>query len=132
MHDRPTADELLAALESWLTDQLMPSVQGAAQYNARVAANVVRTVRREMQHEERQVDEEWRGLGHVLGQQERPPTLFATKEALRERNVELSERIRNGEADSGRMRDLVLAHLRDVVHAKLEVPNPRWLEPDTQ
>lgn len=131
MHDRPTADELLAALESWLSEQLMPSVQGAAQYNARVAANVVRTVRRELQHEERQIDEEWRGLDHILGAQERPPTLFATKEALRVRNTELSERIRNGDADAGRMRELVLAHLRDVVHAKLEVANPRWLEADT-
>jgi hypothetical protein len=130
MHDRPTADELLAALESWLTDQLMPSVQGANQYNARVAANVVRTVRRELQNDERQIDQEWRGLDHIFGSQEPAATIFARKEALRERNADLSDRIRNGEADAGRIRDLVLAHLRDVVHAKLEASNPRWLEPD--
>ena len=130
MHDRPTADELLAALESWLADQLMPSVQGANQYNARVAANVVRTVRRELQNEEQALDQEWRSFDMILGAQDRPPTIAALKQALRERNDELSERIRNGEADAGQTRELVLAHLRDVVHAKLSASNPRWLEPD--
>lgn len=106
----------------------MPSVQGAAQYNARVAANVVRTVRRELQHEEQALDEEWRGLDLILGAQERPRTLALTKQALLDRNGELCERIRDGDADAGGFRELTLAHVRDVVHAKLEASNPRWVE----
>jgi len=132
VHDRPTYDELLAAVESWLNDQLMPSVQGAAQYNARVATNVIRTVRRELQAEEQALAQEWRGLDLLLGPQERPSTMALTKQALHERNAELSERIRAGDADRGRFRELTIAHLRDVVHAKLAAANPRWVEEDSE
>lgn len=130
MHDRPTADELLRAVELLLDEQLIPTLDGAGQYNARVAANVIRTVRRELQLGERQVDAEWQGLDIVLGPEQRPPTLAATKQALVERNRALCDRIRDGDADAvgGRFRELVLAHVRDVVHGKLEVSNPKWLE----
>jgi hypothetical protein len=127
MHDRPTVDELLRAVEALLDEQLVPTLDGARKYNARVASNVIKTVRRELQHDERQIDAEWRGLDIVLGAQARPATVDATKRALVERNEELSERIRAGDADAGAFRELVLAHVRDVVHAKLEVSNPRWV-----
>jgi hypothetical protein len=127
MHDRPTADELLRAVELLLDEQLVPSLEGSRKYNARVAANVVRIVRRELQHEERQLDAEWRGLDIVLGPAERPTTATALRQALAERNRELSERIRAGDADAGRFRELVLAHVRDTVHAKLEVSDPGWI-----
>ena len=127
MHDRPTVDELLRAVELLLDEQLVPSLEGSRKYNARVAANVIRIVRRELQHEERQLDTEWRGLEHVLGPAERPSTLHALRQALVERNRELSERIRAGDADDGRFRELVLAHVRDTVHAKLEVADPGWI-----
>lgn len=128
MHDRPTVDELLRAVELLLDEQLVPSLDGARKYNARVAANVIRTVRRELQHEERQLDAEWRGLDIVLGPAQRPPTFHSLRRALLERNAELSERIREGDADAGAFRELVLAHVRDTVHAKLEVSDPVWLD----
>lgn len=127
MHDRPTADELLRAVELLLDQQLVPALEGARKYNARVAANVVRTVRRELQHEERQLDSEWRGLDILLGPALRPATLAATRQQLIERNRELAERIRAGDADAGRFRELAFAHVRDTVHAKLEVSDPGWL-----
>ncbi len=126
MHDRPTADELLRAVEVLLDEQLVPALEGARKYNTRVAANVIRIVRRELQLEERQLDAEWRGLDVVLGPAERPGSLEATRQMLRARNEELSERIRAGDADSGRFRDVVLAHVRDTIHAKLEVSDPGW------
>ncbi len=128
MHDRPTADELLRAVELLLDDQLVPALDGAAKYNARVAANVIRTVRRELQHEGRQLDAEWRGLDLVLGAEARPPGATPMRQKLHERNEELSERIRSGDADEGRFRELVLAHVRDTIHAKLEVSNPGWID----
>ena len=67
MHDRPTVDELLRAVEVLLDEQLVPSLDGARKYNARVAANVIKIVRRELASEERQLDAEWRGLDVVLG-----------------------------------------------------------------
>jgi hypothetical protein len=128
MHDRPTTDELLRAVELLLDEQLVPTLDGARKYNARVAANVIRIVRRELQHEERQLDAEWRGLDLVLGPEHRPPGLEATRRELLTRNEELSERIRAGDADEGRFRAMVLAHVRDVVHAKLEVSDPGWVQ----
>lgn len=127
MHDRPTVDELLRAVEALLDEQLVPSLDGARKYNARVASNVVKMVRRELQHDEAQIDAEWRGLDVVLGRVERPATMASTRVALAERSEELSQRIREGDADTGEFREMVVAHLRDVVHAKLEVSNPGWV-----
>ena len=127
MHDRPTVDELLRAVEILLDEQLVPSLEGSRKYNARVAANVIRIARRELGQEEAQLDAEWRGLDLLLGSVARPASLALTKQQLIERNRELSERIREGDADAGRFRELVLAHVRDTVHAKMEVSNPEWL-----
>jgi hypothetical protein len=129
MQDRPTLDELLRGVEL-LLDEYVKTLAGAGQYNARVAGNVVRTVRRELQHEELQLEQEWAGLDEVLGPAERPAGQAALREAIRQRTAELSERIRAGEADGGEWRRLVVAHVRDTVRAKLEVANPRWLEAD--
>jgi hypothetical protein len=128
MQDRPTIDELLRAVEVLLEEQLMPTLEGARGYNARVAANVIKTVRRELRLEEEQLAREWAGLDVVLGTESRPGGAEATKQALFGRNQQLSERIRTGDADSGEWRRLVVAHLRDVTHAKLEVANPKWLQ----
>lgn len=127
MHDRPTVEELLRAVQTLLDEQLVPALSGAAKYNARVAANVVGIVRRELRDDERALDAEWRGLDYVLGVEARPVTLDATRRGLLERNGELSERIRAGDADAGEFRTLALAHLRDVTHAKLEASNPEWI-----
>ncbi len=127
MQDRPTVDELLRAVEILLDEQLVPTLDGSRKYNARVAANVIRTVRRELQNEERQLDTEWRGLDVLLGPAERPATLHATRQQLIERNRELADRIREGDADAGHFRELTIAHVRDTVHAKLEVSDPGWL-----
>ena len=126
MHDRPTVDELLRAVAALLDEQLVPSLDGARKYNARVASNVVKMVRRELQRDETQVDAEWRGLDVVLGHVDRPTTMGSTRVALAERNEELSQRIRDGDADAGDFRELVVAHVRDAVHAKLAVSNPGW------
>ena len=128
MHDRPTVDEMLRAVETLFDEQLIPALQGAPQYNARVAANVVRTVRRELQHEEAQLEQEWAGLEALLGRAEKPEGLQSLRIAIAERNGELSERIRAGDADDGEWRRSVFAHVRDTVQAKLEVANPKWLE----
>ncbi len=127
MHDRPTVDELLRAVELLLDEQFVPTLDGSRKYNARVASNVIRIVRRELQHEEQQLDAEWRGLDVVLGASARPGSLSATKQQLVDRNRELSERISEGDADAGHFRELVIAHVRDTVHAKMEVSNPEWL-----
>lgn len=128
MQDRPTYDELLAAVERFLDDEVVAKHEGALRYQGRVAANVVRIVRRELQHEDEQLAREWAGLDALLGAADRPDGRAALREALAQRNEELCARIRDGDADAGPFRDAVLAHVRQVVRDKLLVTNPGWVE----
>lgn len=128
MQDRPTVDELLRAVEALFDEQLIPTLTGSRQYNSRVAANVIRTVRRELRDEESALNEEWAGLDVVLGPAEKPSSSRALQIRITERTQELSDRIRAGDADGGEWRRLVANHLRAVVHAKLSASNPGWIE----
>lgn len=130
MQDRPTVDELLRAVEALFDEQLVPTLTGSRQYNCRVAANVIRMVRRELGEEEQALKQEWASLDILLGASELPSSQQTLRLRIGERTEELSERIRAGDADEGEWRGLVAGHLRGVVHAKLAASNPRWLEQD--
>ena len=127
MQDRPNYDELLEAVASFLTSDVMPNSTGRTNFHARVAANVVEMVRRELATQERDLPGEWAGLDALLGMEDRPSTLAELRARLHARNTELAARIREGQADSGAFRDAVLTHLRRVTREKLAVTNPGWL-----
>ena len=129
MQDRPSYDELLAAVERFLRDDVMANSEGARRFYARVAANVLGIVRRELEHEDEQLDREWAGLDRLLGPAERPDRRAALRDALARRAAELCERIRAGDADAAPFRAAVVAHVRQTVRDKLLVTNPGWLEP---
>ena len=124
MQDRPTADELLALIEVFLDEEIVPNVEGARGFHARVAANAIRIVRRELAGQEKDLDAEWRGLDDVLGEAVPPPGYGAMAKAIAERNAELCERIRAGRGDSADVRE----HVRRTVAAKLRATDPRLLE----
>ncbi len=128
MQDRPTAVELLKAVERFLDDEIVPNTQGTRQFHARVAANVMRILAREWEQEEEQLDAEWAGLDELLGAEPRPPSRRSLRDAIARRTAILCERIRAGEADEGPFREQVLAHVRRTVRDKLLVNNPGWLE----
>lgn len=124
MQDRPTIDELLEAVAGYLRDDVMPNTQGRLSFHARVSMNVLEMLRRELAMMEEHLAREWDGLDHLLGVAPMPPGLEVTRKALLERNEQLCERIRAGEADSGPWRVSVLQHLRRVTLDKLDVSNP--------
>ena len=126
MQDRPTYDELLAAVERFLDEEIIANSEGARRFYARVAANVLRTVRRELAQEDEQLAREWAGLDELVGADERPEDRSALREALAARSEALCERIRRGDADAPPFRDAVLAHVRQTVRDKLLVTNPGW------
>jgi hypothetical protein len=132
MQDRPTYDELLAAVERFLDDEVVAKGEGGQRFYGRVAANTIRIVRRELEREDEALDREWAGLDALLGPSERPATRTALREALAGRSAELSERIRAGDADAPPFRDAVLAHVRQTVRDKLLVTNPGWLGEEPQ
>ncbi len=128
MQDRPDHDELLAAVERFLDDEVVAKSEGSLRYTGRVAANVVRIVRRELAQEEEHLDHEWQSLATLLGDAPRPRGREAVRAVLVQRNEELAERIRSGDADEGDYRDDVMKHLRQTMRDKLTVTNPGWLE----
>ncbi len=48
-HGRPTASELLEAVREFLTGQVMPAATGQLAFHARVAANILGIVARELE-----------------------------------------------------------------------------------
>jgi hypothetical protein len=127
MQDRPTYEELLAAIERFLDQEVVPNLEGARGFHARVAANAIRAVRRELTAEDDQLAAEWAGLDALLGPAGRPTGRAALRQGIPARNAELCERIRRGEADAGAFAGQVREHVRRTVRDKLLVSDPRWL-----
>ncbi|MCH7617272.1 MAG: hypothetical protein J4O14_09555 [Chloroflexi bacterium] len=128
MQDRPTYDELLAAVEHFLDTEIVPNVPGSRGFHARVAANAIRIIRRELSNEEDQLAAEWSGLDAVLGPAERPAGRKQLRTALLERNEALCTLIRSGDADDGEAARKVLEHVQRTVRDKLTVSDPALLE----
>jgi hypothetical protein len=103
----------------------VPVLDGPRRYHARVAANVVAIVAREIETEEAQLQAEWERLGALLGlREDRPGARDRLREAVGVRTQALAERIRRGDADQGAWRAELIAHLRRTVADKLAVSRP--------
>jgi len=125
VNDRPTGAELLRAVERFLEQEVVPQLDGVRRYHARVAANVVAIVAREIETEEAQLLSEWERLGALLElREQRPDARDALRDAVRARSQALAERIRRGDADAGTWRAELIAHLRRTVADKLAVSRP--------
>lgn len=122
MNDRPTATELLEAVGRFLADEAVPGLEGHLKYQARVAANVVRIVARELATDDRHTTGEWERTSALLEDDSPlPDSSDARKAGLLARNEALVGRIRAGDADEGPWRHALIAHLRQTTADKLEV-----------
>ena len=130
MQDRPTALELIAATREFLETEVMPALDPRRSFHARVAANVLAIVGRELAGEEDGLVTEWRGLAALLGVSgEQPAGTAALRDSVRAMTTDLADRIRRGDADDGPFAAAVRAHVRAVVTEQLRVANPRYVEP---
>ncbi len=127
MQDRPTYSELLEAVQHFIEDDVVAALEGPKKFHARVAANVLSIVRRELDSEDLQLRVEWESLDAVLGAAPIPGDLRAMRKALKKRVEHLCARIRDGDADVGAWRHLVMKHVRQTVVDKLAVANPKYL-----
>jgi hypothetical protein len=109
-HDVPTVEQLVEAVREWLERDVMTSTEGRLQFHARVAANMLAMVERELEL----------GPAQAAAHQARLAALGVTDDA------ELAARIRAGDFDDryDEVRAVVLATVRD----KLAVANPRHLD----
>ncbi len=125
MNDHPTSVALLRAVERFLQKDVVPNLSGPRRYHARVAANVVAIVAREIETEERHLRGESERLGSLLEIDGAAPLeREARRDRVRDLSQTLAERIRAGDADAEPWRRRVLAHLRQTVSDKLDVARP--------
>jgi Domain of unknown function (DUF6285) len=109
LYGRPTAAELVAAVADFLDSDVRDATDGQVSFHARVAANVLRTVERELlDRTAGQVNTALNGLG------------FADE-------TQLAAAIRAGELD-GRAGE-VLPCLRTLVRHRLTIAHPGYDEP---
>lgn len=109
-HDRPTADELLHAVEEFVAGDAACASDGRRRFNLRVAANALGIVRRQLRLGEEQ------GQAHAA----RLERLGMGDDA------ELAAAIRSGALDD--RHEEVLEVVRESVRAKLAVANPRYAD----
>jgi hypothetical protein len=128
MQDRPDARELLEAVRAFLEEHVVPSLEGTRQFHARVAANVLAIVGRELVHGDEALRVERRRLVALLGAADvgEPTAAGALATEVQALNARLAERIRDGDADDGPWRSLLLAHLRTTAAERLAIANPKY------
>ena len=125
MNDQPTAEMLLRAVERFLERDVVPQLEGVGRFHARVAANVVAMVAREIETDAEHARGEWERLAELLEiEGPLPEARDDRAAALRQRNQVLVDCIRAGDADTGEFRRRVLSHLRQTVDDKMAVSRP--------
>ena len=116
--DRPTAIELLDAVRDFLIEEAMPGLERGPAFHARVAANALAIVARELA-----LAPQSDAAEHT-----RLRTLCARDGTLADLNAALAQAIRAGQFDDDAQ--ALLAHLRQTAREKLLIANPRYLEED--
>lgn len=114
MHDTPAPADLLDAVACFLREQAAPQLQGQAAFHARVAANALDIVRRQLALAPPAELEEQARLSRLLGVQGSVPEL----------NVLLCQRIAAGTVDFDTPG--LMAHLWQVTLQKLAVDQPGY------
>ncbi len=128
MQDRPTASELLTAVQRFLEEEVVPALSGRTQFLARVAANAVGIVRREIELEEDNLRREWERLAALYSDCDAPPQNTAElRQLVRAYTERLCEEIRNGGPSSPERRKAIHDHVRETVADKLRISDPRFL-----
>lgn len=118
MQNEPDAADLLAIVAEVLADEVVPKLTGATQHHARVAANLVAIVERELRIADDNDAHEWERLRGLLGDT-CPDDLRAARAAL-----DTSLRAGLGD-DPGRFTE-IWSDLLDAVRRDLAVCKPGY------
>lgn len=124
MQDRPTAVELLDALEAFMRDRAANARDRWERFQFQVAANSLGILGREAELEDDLMRDEWAGLDDILGPEPIPPGRHAFARRLEERNEALASAIRRGAFDEDG-EDRLVRHLLETVVNKVRIASPR-------
>lgn len=111
----PDAATLLKAAISYLEGELLPELSGYHRFKVRVTANVLATIKREL---ELQAD-------HEIVENHRLVALLGHQDELPELNRELTEKIKTGaiKLDNPEL----IRHIRHSLRETLAINNPKWI-----
>ena len=131
---RPTAPEMLEAVRTFLTDELLPTLDGRLRFHTRVAANALETIERELADGPAASAAERQRLLAILGGPagglddtgDRSDDTDVGGASVDVLSRELAGRIRAGTIDIDD--PLLLDHLTRTAGADVAIANPRWLE----
>ncbi len=112
--NRPTRDELLEAVVEFIEKRVIPKLDKHTAFHARVAANVLGILRRELAQGPGLDAEEYERLRNLLGRQG----------SLVELNEELCRKIRSGEMDS--RNEALMEHLFLTTMGKVSIDQPTY------
>jgi hypothetical protein len=114
VYDQPAIRELVAIVREFLERQAMPALEGRVAFHARVAANALGIVERELEQ----------GAAADEAERERLRALLGTDGSLDALNRELCRRLRSGDLTPETVG--LVDHLRATTLAKLAVDQPRY------
>ncbi len=114
MQDQPTAAELVEAVRDFIQNVAMPQLQARDAFHARVAANALGIVHRELEIAPQDNSEELQRIRELLD----------TDGSLEDLNRELCTRIRKGEIDLDTPG--LLRHLNKTTLTKLAIDQPKY------
>jgi hypothetical protein len=128
MQDRPTANELLAAVREHLERAIVPQItEPRLKFQTLVCMNAIGIVERELLMGETLATAEWASLSSLLGEPaDAPPTNAERAEAVTARTRQLCNQIRAGSWDDPERKKALFTHVRATVKTKLFVANPRY------
>lgn len=119
--DRASAEELLAGVEKFLRQDVLPQLSGSSVYKCRVAANMLGIVQRELAQGPGADKSELEGLEALLGRRSEKDDM---QEALDDLNQELCAKIRSGELND--QHEAVAAHTLRTLMDKVGIANPKY------
>ena len=127
MQDRPTAEELLEAIEEFLRDCSKNEANRFLRFQFLVAANSLAILRREWSGEESLLESEWAGLDSLTGLADRPATFRELRRAVARRNDRLCDLIAEGRFDPPEAEAALLTHFLATISDKVRIATPAAL-----
>jgi hypothetical protein len=116
-NSRPAATDLLSIVQEYLEDRIAPQVSKVDQFQLKIVARVLSTVRRELES----------GPAADAAEADRLRALLRREGSLENLQRELASAIRSG--DFAVDDPALLAHLRQSTEDALRINNPKWLAP---
>ena len=128
MTERPTAEELLAAVRVTLLDEVLPKASPDLRYLLRMAAHAVEIALRDLDTRERTDRDDAASAAALYGQTATAPMDTIPAARVQELNRRLAVDIRAGAFDTPTREIALRQHLMRVASAHTAISNPKALK----